>query len=200
MGALINILIRTSNRPKLFKRCIESVFNQTYGNIRIIIAFDTYGATNYINPLLVGKTNVDLLRVIPNVNYPYYWNLYCNHLKHEVKEGWFMFLDDDDVLAGPDVIENMERILHDDAHLFQFSRCGNVKPSNEYMDKRKIERGKVGMPCIVLHHSIKSAIQFDGDKGADYRFIKSISEVVDIKFNKLVLVSCDNHGLMGQME
>ena len=37
----INILIRTSNRPVYFRKCIQSILEQKYENYRIIICFIT---------------------------------------------------------------------------------------------------------------------------------------------------------------
>jgi len=172
---------------------------QHYKNVRIIVSHDTFYAW-YVYDYMHGRKNIETIKVKKNMEHPYYWNLYCNDLKAQVKDGWFFFLDDDDVLDNPYVLEKMENLLHDDVHIFQFDRCGTIKPSNKYMDEKKIERGKIGMPCIVMHHSVKKAANFDGKKGADYRFIKQMSDIVEPVFNKMVLVRCDNHGLLGQME
>lgn len=202
MGTLINILIRTSNRPRMFARCIESVLNQHYKNVRIIIAYDTFKAVEYITPYQNRGANVELLKVTPDKNHPYHWNLYCNELKDRVKDGWFFFLDDDDMLAGPHVLDNLANMLDDDerAYIVQFDRCGTIKPSNAYIEQVRIERGKIGMPCIILHHLMKKVGTFDGKKGADYRFIKEVAGLTTVQFRKLVLVRCDNRGLLGQME
>jgi glycosyltransferase involved in cell wall biosynthesis len=37
---MITILIRTSNRPQQFKRCIDSVINQTYKDWKVIVCID----------------------------------------------------------------------------------------------------------------------------------------------------------------
>ena len=40
MSQLISVIIPTFNRADLIKRAIESVINQTYGNIEVIIVDD----------------------------------------------------------------------------------------------------------------------------------------------------------------
>jgi hypothetical protein len=45
---LINILTRTSNRPNGFKRCRESIENQTYKNIRHIVSIDNLNDEEYV--------------------------------------------------------------------------------------------------------------------------------------------------------
>jgi len=37
---LINILVRTSNRPNFFAKCYQSIREQTYKNIRLIVSYD----------------------------------------------------------------------------------------------------------------------------------------------------------------
>ena len=101
MPPLINILTRTSSRPNFFRKCKESIDSQTHKNIRHIISIDNEESEDYVQGL-------DFIRVYreepdpPNIKLlgheeiakPY--NLYFNHLLQEVKEGWIMFLDDDD--------------------------------------------------------------------------------------------------------
>ena len=47
-GPLINILIRTSYRPKYFDKCIKSILNQQYNNYRIIICYDKENSLEYL--------------------------------------------------------------------------------------------------------------------------------------------------------
>jgi len=100
MSTLINILTRTSRRPKFFEVCKNSIENQTYKNIRHIICIDNDESEEYVKGL-------DFIRVhkktLPNnatidghkeIVKPY--NLYFNDLLSEVEGGWVMFMDDDD--------------------------------------------------------------------------------------------------------
>ena len=166
MQPKINILIRT-HRPLLFERCIKSVELQTYKNINVII----------------HKTE--------NRTKGYDYNLYCNILKEQVTDGWFMFLDDDDVLNNPKVIERLAWYLlfEDELVIIQMIRNGRPKPSDKLMDERKIERGKIGMPCFVLHSKHKNITNFDNSECADYNFIKRCSELLPVKLIKLPVVS-----------
>ena len=44
-----NILIRTSERPNFFKKCVDSIFNQKYkGKINIYVSCDTYETYEYV--------------------------------------------------------------------------------------------------------------------------------------------------------
>ncbi len=54
----INILTRTSNRPHGMRHCYDSVKQQTYKNIRHIVAYDTPSDLDYLQ-----KLDVDLIKV-----------------------------------------------------------------------------------------------------------------------------------------
>ncbi len=196
MGKLINVLIRTSNREKLFNRAVQSVKNQTYKNVRIIVAADSKVAFSYSQLY----ANI-LIMVSPDRTKTFYWNLYCNTLKEAVDDGWFFFLDDDDFIRDKHALESIAMHLEEDkATICQFSRMGNVKPSNEMIENKQIVRGKIGMPCIFLHHSMKHIAQFDGMRAADYRFIQEVSTKANIKYVPVVVVTTDNRGLKGNCE
>lgn len=190
---LINILIRTSYRPSLFKRCIDSIRTQTYQNLRIIVSYDDDRALEYI-PEEISK-----IRVYKSEK-PFFYDDYGNSLKEQVTSGYFFFLDDDDVLASDTAIEQLVRnIKNKKGVICQFSRRGHIKPSNSLIRKRQIFRSKVGMPCLLLHHSLKRLVDFDGSVGAaDFHWIKAVSKKVELNFVPLVLVYSESrsNGLM----
>jgi glycosyltransferase involved in cell wall biosynthesis len=183
----INILIRTGRRSELFTRCIRSVMSQTYKNIRVILSTDT----NIKMPECF-----EFIKVVPNKNFPYFWNLYCNDLKDQVKEGWFFFLDDDDFLEHDKVIEEIAEHLtnESEAVICQFKRWDKKKPTDDQIKKGEIYRGMIGMPCIFLHASQKNVANFDGYQAADYRFIKEVTNRLKTKFVNQVVVKTDRIG------
>lgn len=191
---LINILIRTSNRPALFARCIESVSGQTYKNIRIIVGHDRASSLDYI------PKGLETIFIYADNSIPYYYDLYCNDLKQQVTNGWFFFLDDDDILANPLVLEELaDQLKRPGAIICQFIRNGIPKPRDNYIKNKIIQEGKIGLPSMVLHHSFKHIGQLDGQKGGDYRYIKVVTDQVPTKFICLPLVATDRRSL-GQME
>ncbi len=188
---LINVLIRTSYRPALFRRCLASVRKQRHKAVRIIVAYDDDRALEYI------PDDVDRVKVTPDRSKPYFWNLYCNTLKDQVREGWFFFLDDDDVIINDEALAKMNAHLTDDPAggiICQFLRWGKAKPNDTLMEGRKIIRGLIGMPCIFLHHSQKDLAEFDGRPAADFRFIRAVSERLPLTFIKLIIVKTDRIG------
>lgn len=191
---LINILIRTSYRPDLFQRCLDSIRSQTHLNVRIIVSYDDDRAISYI------PVDIEKIRVYKNESLPFFYDNYCNELKQMVSSGFFFFLDDDDVLASDRCLEIASKHLKKNYGLvMQFSRGGNLKPSSDLIKRNIIKRGSIGMPCLILHSSLKNIADFDGSKGAaDYTWIKAVSKRVKLKFIPIVIAFADrrSNGIM----
>jgi cellulose synthase/poly-beta-1,6-N-acetylglucosamine synthase-like glycosyltransferase len=176
---LINILIRTSNRSLLFKRCLSSVLSQNYKNIRIIVSIDN--DNNYVPDWC------EIIHVKPDKELPYYYDCYCNSLKELVMEGYFFFLDDDDVLMA-DVLHKIK--FNSPAILVQLDHIGNIVPKNE-----NFGLGQVGMPCLIMHHTLKDLAYFTGQDHGDYHYIKEVQSKIDLTFVPMVVVKSDRRGL-----
>lgn len=190
---LINVLVRTSNRPQLFARCLESIKDQTYKNVRIIVGYDNAEALNYV------PSSIERIPVHANKAIPYYYDLYCNQLKRYVEEGWFFFLDDDDFLHGRNALKNIaQHLTQPGAVICQFLRNSWPKPVDSAIKAGKIVEGKIGLPSLVLHSKYKDVAGLDGYKSGDYRYILSVSTMVKTKFVPVILVETDrrSHGLM----
>lgn len=183
----ISILLRTSYRPVLFQRCLDSIRSQTHQNIRIIVSYDDERALEYI------PEGMDKIRVYKELSKPFWYDEYVNVLKEQVTSGYFMVLDDDETLASSKVIEYVSKHLKGSYGLIcQFSRNGNLKPSNELIKRSVIKRGKIGMPCLFLHHSLKNVAHLDGSRGAsDFHWIKAVSKKVRLKFVPIVVAFAD---------
>jgi hypothetical protein len=138
---------------------------------------------------------------------PYHWNLYCNRLKEKVYDGWFFFLDDDDWLSKSTSLAAISSYLNnpEEALIFQFFRGRRPKPldppvrttDNGDMYLTEVIRGKIGGSCIVLHHSKKHLADWDGERAADYRFIKAISQTMPLRFVPIPFVQAGNNGRHG---
>lgn len=180
---LINILIRTSYRPNGFARTIKSVHEQTHKNIRVIVSYDNHNALRYI------PDNVEKVKV-PRGPGKYFYDEYCNELKSMVIDGYFMFLDDDDVLCSPDIIERIIPVLQEDTALIvQLKRGSVVVPVN-----KDFTTGKIGMPCLILHNSHKHIADVTVHGAGDYVWIKRVSELLPINFEPIIVVHSFNRG------
>lgn len=187
MNPLINVLIRTSARPTLFARCLESIQKQTHKNIRIIVGYDNDQALNYI------PSFIETIPVHANKAIPFYYDLYCNQLKKYADQGWFMFLDDDDFFHSPTVLEEISKYMNGEheAIICQFLRKCRPKPATQLIEKGEIIEGKIGLPCLILHSKHRLLSGLDGYKSGDFRYIKCVSERVKTLFVPMVVVETD---------
>jgi glycosyltransferase involved in cell wall biosynthesis len=142
---LINILTRTSGRPKYFQKCFESVNNQTYKNINHLISVDDDFSEEYVKKYTDNYIRVEKFKGnIPNIDKtgtrrkaPY--NLYCNSLKNRVTEGWVMFLDDDDEFLKATALEEISEYLKDENSLLLWKvKFPNTIIPNDSLFKKKI--------------------------------------------------------------
>lgn len=207
---LINILIRhTAGRREELKRTLASCFAQSYQKIRCIICTDSKEAADDVH---VFRYIVDHIKVTPT-GVPFHWNFYCNNLKERVTDGWFLYCDDDDYLVNPHCLANLAPHLdnHTVGVICQFNRGARAKPQYRggveiavhnngypYVKPDAIVRGKIGGSCIVLHHSQKDIAHWDGQRAADYRFIKAVSEQIPLKWVPVVVVQAGNKGRRGK--
>lgn len=196
---MINILIRTSNRPQEFKQCMHSIRAQTYKDLRVIICTDQIKSLDYIHENITGVRH-EVFTVTPT-GFPFHWNFYCNNLKERVHEGWFFYLDDDDYLVNRFCLSQIATHLSEHhGTICQFKRRRKPKPSLEPGNVKPLEiiRGKIGGSCIFLHHTQKNLADWDGEKAADYRFIRDVAQKLPLKFIDIVVVEAGNHGLHGR--
>lgn len=178
MTPLINILIRT-HRPERFKNAFNSVVDDDCKNIILV---HTYEDKNYSG----------------DRHEPFFYNRFCNYLKDGVTEGWFFFLDDDDTLI-PGALAQIAGYLTDPDRpvVCQMLRNGKPKPGDIYIEKRIVNKGRIGMPCLILHAKHKDLFTFPATEDADYQWIKTVSDKLDCKFVKIPVVDAGrrSHGV-----
>jgi hypothetical protein len=182
---MITLLIRESYRPIGFKRTLDSIRAQTFKNVKIIVSYDDERALTYI------PDDVEKIQVFKSDEI-FFYDGYVNTLKSLVTEGWFGVIDSGDTLASPTSLEALWGHLKSCVGVIcQMSRNGRIKPKNQLISERRVLRGKIGMPCLFLHHSYKDVAHLDGSVGgADYLWIKAVSRKVRLKFIPLVVVDC----------
>ena len=185
---LINILTRTSNRPKGFAKCRNSIESQTYLSLNHLVSYDRKKDLKYLNkydclyikvrpPIFKNR----LARKKPEDYKPY--NLYCNKLLENVKEGWVMFLDDDDMLAHNEVLKQLATYIpkFDEDTLFiwqaQFPDGTLIPPDYTFKDQI-IKLQHIDTACFIFHSKYKDVARWDAYWAADFRFIKQLSEII----------------------
>lgn len=166
---LINILIRTSNRPLGFKKALDSIVNQSYPNIRIIISVDNDAALRYI------PKGLEVIRVQKHPEFEFGYDLYLEDLKALVTDGYIIAIDDDDWLCSNTILSEMP--LTGLGFICQLKRGNVIVPHSKNFSVRQI-----GFPCIVFHHSIKDLAKISPHGAGDSYFIKEILSKVDLPF------------------
>ena len=99
---LVNVLTRTSGRPKFFYCNWVSIQQQDYPRVRHLVSYDDQETWEYLQEYVgrgrcggVEAIEVERIPLEGGDHFPY--NLYMNRLQAEIEEGWVMFLDDDDI-------------------------------------------------------------------------------------------------------
>jgi hypothetical protein len=119
----------------------------------------------------------------------YSYNLYCNILKEQVTQGFFMFLDSDDQMIQGAVNKIIPYLREDKALIVQMLRNGRPKPKNGL-----IERGKIGLPCIILHSKHKNLADVGDKEDSDYQWIKDVTDKIGYEFVPIPLVDAGKRG------
>lgn len=187
---MINILIRTHNRMESFKRCLESVFSQSYTDYRLIISVQSELDYSYVRPLIRKGDKIFMV----NDGEGFFYNLHCNKLKSAVNDGYFFFLDDDDTLEAGALEAIAQHLEPDTALIVQLNRQGWLKPTTEMVDTKTLIEAQIGMPCMVLHHSHKDLANIENHVSGDYLWIKSVLEKIESKWIHQVLVNSPRRG------
>ena len=170
---MITVLIRTSFRPKQFATALASVPS----DCKVIVSYDDDRDLTYI------PDHVHKLRVY-KFALPYFYDEFCNQLKELVTEGYFIFLDDDDVILTLDV-----PILEDHANIVQLRRKTTVRPIDA-----NFKAGQIGMPCLILHSKHRYLADIPGTGQGDYHWIKSVCSQLPINFVPTVVVGSPVRG------
>ena len=119
----------------------------------------------------------------------YSYNLYCNEMKDKIKGGYFFFLDSDDKLIPRAIEKIIPHLKEDKALIVQMLRNGRPKPK-----EGKIERGKIGMPCMILHSKHKHLADVGDKEDSDYQWIKAVTDKIGYDFVPIPLVDAGKRG------
>jgi len=184
---LINILIRTSNRPNYFKNCINSIYNQTYSNWNIIVGVDDINSKKYVQPekcLMVeyNYSKYQVKKIENNEDYgiPFVYNLYFNDLQKYVKKGYCLILDDDDAFSDVNSLQKIaDKITNEDQFLvWRVDFNDRLVPSDKNFGKAPVVRD-ISSIGFAYHH--KYSKEWEPYKRGDYRISKKLYEEIPNK-------------------
>lgn len=169
-----NILIRTSNRPNEFKKCLKSIYDQNYLNVFLIISYDNNDTLTYIQEEKI-KLNHTLIDLTNNSIYKHkcYYNLYCNELLKYVTDGWCFFLDDDDEIICPNVLHQINNEIEKNqiqsGHLLIFHNLRYDKIL-KIKDPKNPKAGEVAISSFLFHSKYNNISLFTRSQTGDYDF------------------------------
>jgi hypothetical protein len=174
---MINILIRTSNRPEQFKLCIDSILKQSYQNFKIICCYDDEKSKEYIN----FNDNRILSYFINLDNCQHYkYNLYCNFLLSKVNDGWIMFLDDDDMLSDNNALQTIMNYTDSNNNLIFWKvliKNKEIYPKNT----NNINVGEIANSGFCFHSKFKGYSKWKCGRKSDLYFIKNMQNKIKFK-------------------
>jgi hypothetical protein len=175
----VNFLVRTSGRPNSFRRLLLSIQSQRLENRRIIVSVDTDDSERYVQSLV----DVDTIVRVPHVekeedgHAPY--NLYMNSLLDQVKEGWVVFVDDDNMFKESGVLSKFfGMVAGGDSKKLYVCRTYNapgkvIIPSDKSFGK-KVTLNDVDTSNLILHSSIAKKYRWDDRTGGDFRYADAV--------------------------
>ena len=171
-GKKINILIRTSNRPECFKKCIESILQQNYENYQVYICYDKKESLDYLKEY-EHYPQIRYFYVEEASAEKYKFNLYCNQLLEKVNDGYIMFLDDDDILIGNRTLEIMNwHLVANKMIIWNFLRPDKVVFPKDL--NKELILGEIDTSSICFHHSLKHLSKWGDKQYGDFHFYKHI--------------------------
>lgn len=176
---LINIIIRTHDRPNFFKLNINSVKEQNYKNLRLYITYENEDTLNYIKENTKEMNNINLVKVTKS-NIDVFYNLYCNTVLDIIEDGYNMFLDDDDMLTHKNSLKYINSFLQEDRIL-----CWEYMRADKIIGPRKnqIKCGEI-VSCGFCY-SNKHKAKWTATEDGDHVFVKQLIEDNDLKIGKV---------------
>lgn len=170
----VYILIRTSGRPKFFANLMESIKGQTYNNIVTIVHTDDPGDTYVTGDIIIhGQRYDSAIGTAP-------YNLYNNALLQAIPdgEGWYHFIDDDDMYNAPDAIEKLV--------FFAKRDCVNVARVRRWNDTifpaNWRQQLSYQTECFFLHTNHKDKATWWANKGGDHNYSRQLTKILPINW------------------
>lgn len=132
MGKLVSVIITTHNRLEQLKEAVESVRNQNYKNIELIIVNDnsTDETAKYLNEL---KKNIRIPMYFKNLFGEKRGGNYARNVGIEMSEGEYIaFLDDDDFWTDEKIAKQVEKMEDDKETGIVY--CGFKRITDDYIE------------------------------------------------------------------
>lgn len=187
-GPVINILIRTHNRPNFFRDCIESIQSQTYKKINIIAGY--HSKAEYLVPYKIRQEKYPVYQhSIPahpdreNYGAPFPPNHYLNHLISKVTEGFVILMDDDDAFQDNHSLQKIVNKIKstNDMVMWRLRTKGRMIPSDSNFKKPPVARDISGI-TFCCHFSHLQDEKIEPYRLADFRLISNLYKKLKPKY------------------
>jgi glycosyltransferase involved in cell wall biosynthesis len=203
----IDVIVPTLNRPKQLSQCLESILNQTYNNLRIIIVDggNTSRTEEVINESHGEANEVEILHVSQS---PRGLPAARNKAISKSTADYIAFLDDDDIWYPRKLKSQAQRLAEDDQVGLVYTGI-NIRQKNGHqiakalpehqgnIHKQLLARNEIGTPsCILVKSEVVTEVGgFDEDLTmcADWDFYIRVSKSFRINYVKEILVEKQFH-------
>lgn len=191
----INVIIRTSHRPKYFQSCVECV-RRHMPNAAITVISDTKEDYWYIekhapeaNYYLLDKNQVEKkAKQGRYVGRFFVSNYYFNYVIPSLN-GWCLIVDDDNEMINSFVTPKDEK----DIYIYKTEIMGVIIPRQTHFIKFK----DIDSACILFHS--KEFINWKPQKGGDYLFIQAMAKKLKVTHREEILVRCQDKPHRGRL-
>lgn len=178
----LSIIIRTHKRPKALRRCLDSLNDQYYKNLEIVLISDC----NEDNVEEIRHEYLDLSFLIEHVDplgYPA-CNTYFNEVKDSVRSEYVMFLDDDDMMVGTMCSKDLEDFAIKNHHpaviISKVMYPGRAIPQQEYWKKYPVIYHISGSN-FCIRSDIYKKHNWPAIRSGDFYFIDGVLKNIDWK-------------------
>lgn len=189
----VNVIIRTAGRPVGFRNALNSILEQDYENVNIVVTTDDRASAEYTRGYKVRHIDCSDIQIEPverkgqEYGIPFKYNLYLNRVLRKI-DGYVLYLDDDDMFTRPDAISLiMEGMSEDILQVHKYQLNGQQIPSRE-----RIKLFDISGVCLCHHSKYAGLTDWSEWKRADYRTAKRLSQWLDVKYLNETLVMSQN--------
>ncbi len=196
----INILVRTSNRPEYFKKCIESILNQNYSNYKVIIGYDKIESLEYLNNYK-DNNKIEIYEMKTTSKERFKHNLYLNTMMDKVTDGFIMYLDDDDMMSHNNSLNILNENINNenDLIIWKFMRPDRLI----YPKSNIIKMGHISGCAYSFNNKYKYDSRWVDRQCSDFHFINGLLKKIklNIKIIDYILtriISDDRIGNFGK--
>jgi glycosyltransferase involved in cell wall biosynthesis len=178
---LINILVRTSNRPNFFSNCYKSIREQDYKNIRLIVSYDDETTKGYLQEYeidaLVPFQRFEDWSFIENIAFlpgylekPFPPNEYFNRMMEHTQPGYIIKLDDDNKFTSSGTLSKIAEKINatDQMILWRVQFPGYVIPDNQHFGTTP-HCCQIDTACFAFHTDYIRFAGWDGYMYSDFR-------------------------------